>query len=43
MCGACADAACPKTGLVECGITHSKTIPAKMKPIQPFHFMGFLL
>jgi hypothetical protein len=43
MCGACADAACPKTGLVECGITHSKTIPAKMKPIQPFRFMGFLL
>jgi hypothetical protein len=29
--------------LDECEITHNKTIPAKMKPIKPFRFMGFLL
>jgi len=29
--------------LDECGITHNKTIPAKIEPIKPFRFMGFLL
>ena len=37
------DAAWPNTGLDKCGMTHNKTIPATMKPINPFRFMGFLL
>jgi hypothetical protein len=26
-----------------CEIAHNKTIPAKIEPIKPFRFMGFLL
>jgi hypothetical protein len=43
MCSASAGAAWPNTGLDECGIAHNKTIPAKIEPIKPFRFMGFLL
>jgi hypothetical protein len=43
MCRASAGAAWPNTGLDACGIAHNKTIPAKIEPIKPFRFMGFLL